>query len=136
MLRFWIPDFTIVKRTVFHVVQSSSFTVLEYVYKGRIFKCIGDKVPPVARGFFIPIRKIVWNGKDVTKEIMPFAGPRHDFYGKRNEIIKLFFRNAKRLWKPKVSWYLWGLKIEFEPEYSVESEDGQLEVVNLFGNIT
>ena len=111
--------------------------LIEYIYNGKIYKYIGDKLPEqVNKGFFLPIKKALWNGRDVTELIKQYAGPRQDFFGKMPDTSKLFYTIKKRRWRPHFHWsWSRGLRVRMEwlVEYTIEPEPGILEVQNIMG---
>lgn len=114
--------------------------IIRYFYNGKTYKYIGYHLPvSVARGFFAPIKKALWNGKDVTERVIKFAGPRHDFYGKTPDLNKMFYKILNKKWIPTFSVHIGpGLHVSvtFHKETDVVSEPGTLEVTNIFGQTT
>jgi hypothetical protein len=103
--------------------------IIEYYYNYRKLKYIGTELPTfLPSGFFIPIKRATWNGVDVTKRVLPFAGPRHDFYGTDPVLSKMFRRIKKHVWK--VNLYVFGISFKRVPIY--EPEDGVLIIDNIF----
>ena len=117
--------------------KASGTKLINYIYNGRLYSYIGDKLPTsLARGFFLPIKSATWNGKDVTGIVKQYAGPRQDFFGKMPETSKMFYQIKKRRWVPHLSWSLRkGLSLKFEwlVEYTIEPEEGVLDVKNILG---
>lgn len=131
---FWPKDWTILKKTVYH--SDETFHVTDYIYNGKKFKCIGDPDKKNARGFFVPIQKCTWNGKDVTGYVKKFAGPRQDFYGKDPNISKMFFKVTAHKFIPRFKVRQDSVGIEVHIEYVIEPEQGTLEVTNIFNQVS
>lgn len=111
--------------------------LIEYIYNGKLYKYIGETLPTkLSRGFVLPIKSAYWNGKDVTDTIKRYAGPRHDFFGKVPDTSKIFYTIKKRRWIPHLSFSLQKglqIKVEWLVEYTIEPEQGTLEVHNILG---
>lgn len=123
--------------TVHSVRSICNLKIFRYFYNGKMYKYIGTNLPgAVARGFFAPIKKALWNGRDVTERVMKYAGPRHDFYGNPPELDKMFYKIMSMKWIPKVAVKIgpgMHVKVDFYKERQVVAETGTLEVTNILG---
>lgn len=123
--------------TVVQMKKIGETPVFQYFYNGKVFTYVGEKLPGVlGRGFFLPIKSAVWNGKDVTEYVKTFAGPRQDFYNKIPNLPAMFNNVVESKWVPKFRVVREnGIRFEltFLEEKVVVAEPGKLEVTNLMG---
>lgn len=122
-----LPNWTILKK------DSDS---IHYIYNGKRYIYVGDKLPTeVTRGFFIPVKQILWNGQDVTKHFLKYAGPRQDFFGERIPLEHIFYTVTSVKW---VATPVFSVDtrvkagISFKKVVHKEPESGVLEIINVF----
>jgi hypothetical protein len=119
--------------TIIRIEKLLDTNKIHYFYNGKKFVYIGDELPTkVSRGFFIPVKKILWNGKDVTRYALRFAGPRQDFFERDVPLKYMFYIVTKVRWvyAPVVSNTRIGL--EFRRCVHTEPVCGVLEIINIF----
>lgn len=128
------PDFTILDSEKIRV-DNQDFTVHRFVYNGNRYKYVGDPFSPtIQRGFFVPISTATWNGRDVTKTVKEFGGPRHNFFG-HEPPVKIMFCKCFFFWTKFCKFTENGLRIGFKFKKSklAEPEQGVLVIQNVLG---
>jgi hypothetical protein len=108
--------------------------VIYYNYNGKVYIYVGDVLPTqTTRGFCAPIAQAVWNGKDVTKLVKTYAGPRHDFYGQDPPLECMFYRVSEIQWVPSIKMIPVGVYLEFRRVVTTVPTEGILTITNVLG---
>lgn len=61
------------------VIEQGTYTdgtsYTQYTYNSQKYTCVGCFPPTKPRGFFVPVRRVLLDGSDVTQVVKSFIGP-------------------------------------------------------------
>jgi hypothetical protein len=122
------PNWTIIKET-----NIEGCKIINYFYNGKRYKYVGFMLPrSVTKGFVVPLKHVTWNDKDVTKYVLQYAGPRHDFFNEPIPLKFMFYTITHVSWKPETHIRDGKIGVIFRRHLYIKPQKGVLKITNIF----